>query len=205
MEKELTKWFSLAEQWSAILLIDECDVFLERRNFADIKRNGVVAAFLRKMEYFGGLLFLTTNRIGQIDEAFMSRVHAVIGFDVLDENSRKLIWTNLLKKLSDERDTIAITPGVVQYLESPEILQLKWNGREIRNAFQTAVILAEHEAKKNPYHKPGAPISLEDRQFKVVRRMNQTSREYLTSIDGDTLEEKAKIYATRNDSFKGDV
>lgn len=155
MEKELTKWFSLAEQWSAILLIDECDVFLERRNFADIKRNGVVAAFLRKMEYFGGLLFLTTNRIGQIDEAFMSRVHAVIGFDVLDENSRKLIWTNLLKKLSDERDTIAITPGVVQYLESPEILQLKWNGREIRNAFQTAVILAEHEAKKNPYHKPG--------------------------------------------------
>lgn len=70
IEYELTKWFSLAEHWKAILLIEECDIFLERRDFADIARNGRVAAFLRKVEYFGGLLFLTTNRVGHIDEAF---------------------------------------------------------------------------------------------------------------------------------------
>lgn len=202
MEAELTKWFSLAEQWRAILLIDECDIFLERRNYTDIARNGVVAAFLRKVEYFGGLLFLTTNRIGQIDEAFMSRVHAVIGFSPLDKKSRHLIWENLLKKLSEERDTISITPGVVKYLQSDEILELDWNGREIRNAFQTAVILAEHEAKKNPYYKPGSPVSLEDRQFQIVRKMNQGFREYLTSIDGEDAKERARIFAKRNDSFR---
>lgn len=205
MEAELTKWFSLAEQWRAILLIDECDIFLERRNFSDIARNGVVAAFLRKVEYFGGLLFLTTNRIGQIDEAFMSRVHAVIGFSPLDRTSRHLIWENLLKKLSEERDTVSITPGVVKYLESDEILELDWNGREIRNAFQTAVILAEHEGKKSAYYKPGSPVSLEDRQFQIVRKMNQGFREYLTSIDGEDQTERARIFAKRNDRFREQV
>jgi hypothetical protein len=43
VEKELTKWFFLAERWKAILLIDEADVFLERRRGADLERNGLVA------------------------------------------------------------------------------------------------------------------------------------------------------------------
>lgn len=60
-------------------------------------------AFLRKIEYFGGLLFLTTNRVGHIDDAFMSRVHAVIGFDPLDGARREKIWDSLLAKLNRER------------------------------------------------------------------------------------------------------
>lgn len=202
MEAELTKWFSLAEQWNAILLIDECDIFLERRNFTNIKRNGVVAAFLRKVEYYSGLLFLTTNRIGLIDEAFMSRVHAVVGFNPLDRDSRKLIWSNLLNKLSEERDSIAITKGVVDYLESEEILNLPWNGREIRNAFQTAVILAEHQAKNNKFQKPGQQVPLEDRPFRTVVKMNQNFREYLEGVDDQNEVERAKYVSRRNDSYQ---
>lgn len=43
IQAQLKKWLTLAELWQAILLIDECDVFLERREAFDIARNGVVA------------------------------------------------------------------------------------------------------------------------------------------------------------------
>jgi hypothetical protein len=43
VQAQLSKWFALAEGWQAILLVDECDIFLERREAFDIARNGVVA------------------------------------------------------------------------------------------------------------------------------------------------------------------
>jgi SpoVK/Ycf46/Vps4 family AAA+-type ATPase len=43
IEERLDAWFSLAEVWRAVLLIDEADVFLERRSRNDIRRNALVA------------------------------------------------------------------------------------------------------------------------------------------------------------------
>jgi hypothetical protein len=43
IEEQMRKWFKLAERWEAILLIDEADIFLERRRGADISRNGLVS------------------------------------------------------------------------------------------------------------------------------------------------------------------
>lgn len=109
VEQQLFKWFDLAEAWNAVLLVDEADIFLERRQHRDLGRNGLVSgmeprwfriscsqtakskvtAFLRRMEYFKGLLFLTTNRVGQIDDAFISRVHVAIGYDKLNVETKK--------------------------------------------------------------------------------------------------------------------
>lgn len=43
MEKNLSKWFQLAESWGAVMLLDEADVWLERRMISDLKRNTLVA------------------------------------------------------------------------------------------------------------------------------------------------------------------
>lgn len=43
MEKNLSKWFLLAESWGAVMLLDEADVWLERRMISDLKRNTLVA------------------------------------------------------------------------------------------------------------------------------------------------------------------
>lgn len=43
LEEELTKWFRLAAEWGAVLLIDEADVFLEKRRTSDLKRNSLVS------------------------------------------------------------------------------------------------------------------------------------------------------------------
>lgn len=72
------KWFNLAERWGVIMLIDEADMYMEQRRAQDHERNHLVAGFLRALEYYRGILFLSTNRVGTFDEAFTSRIHIQI-------------------------------------------------------------------------------------------------------------------------------
>ena len=94
--------------------------------------------FLRALEYFKGILFLTTNRIGAFDDAFVSRIHVQLGYDKLDEVARQHIWTNNFDMLADNalvRDkAIRVAQSAKEYVEESEMLRrLEWNGREIRN------------------------------------------------------------------------
>jgi hypothetical protein len=71
LEGELQRVLDICHAWGAILLLDEADVFLEKRNMHDIHRNALVSIFLRQLEYFQGILFLTTNRV----EVIFIRLH----------------------------------------------------------------------------------------------------------------------------------
>jgi ATPase family associated with various cellular activities (AAA) len=73
LERSLTDILDIAHAWGAVLLLDEADVFLEKRSIHDIHRNALVSIFLRLLEYFQGILFLTTNRVETFDDAFQSR------------------------------------------------------------------------------------------------------------------------------------
>ena len=74
------------------MLIDEADVYIKRRD-DNIAANAVVGVFLRVLEYFNGLLFLTTNRVGDIDEAIISRCIALIRYHPPGIEDRRKIWT----------------------------------------------------------------------------------------------------------------
>lgn len=52
--------------------------------------------FLRKIEYFQGVLFLTTNRKDDFDDAFKSRINLTITFPELSNSSRSAIWRGLI-------------------------------------------------------------------------------------------------------------
>ncbi|ORY62356.1 uncharacterized protein BCR38DRAFT_346458, partial [Pseudomassariella vexata] len=71
----LNEMFCLANIWDCIPLLDEADIFLSRREKTDLKRHALVTLFLRVLEYYNGILFLTTDRVGTLDEAFKLRVH----------------------------------------------------------------------------------------------------------------------------------
>lgn len=43
VEENLTDNFKKAMKWNAVLLIDEADVFMERRTTSDLTRNSLVA------------------------------------------------------------------------------------------------------------------------------------------------------------------
>ena len=91
MESALKDVLTRAQRWGAVVLIDEADVYIKRRD-DNIAMNAVVGVFLRVLEYFNGLLFLTTNRVDDIDEAIVSRCIALIRFAQPDSAARRKIW-----------------------------------------------------------------------------------------------------------------
>ncbi|KAL3465911.1 hypothetical protein BJX64DRAFT_252150 [Aspergillus heterothallicus] len=202
LEQNLLRFFRDAKKWNAIVLLDEADVYLETRSSQDLRRNSIVSIFLRALDYFQGILFLTTNRVGSFDEAFLSRIHVQIGYDPLDEGSRQQIWDNHFKKLSRNRDLngqeIRCSYDAKEFVrKSKELQKLKWNGREIRNAFQTAVALACYQAKQEGNDVP----ELTDEHLRQVVDMSQNFKTYLHNVRG-AEEEMAYAARLRNDEVK---
>jgi len=48
--------------------------------------------FLRVLEYYSGILFLTTNRVGTLDEAFKSRIHLSLYYPSLNRDQTLQIF-----------------------------------------------------------------------------------------------------------------
>ncbi|MFC7461041.1 AAA family ATPase [Hydrogenophaga defluvii] len=105
IEKNLRTIFQRGKRWDCVLLLDEADVFVVQRG-NNIEQNAIVAEFLRTLEYFDGLLFMTTNRSDQIDEAIISRCAAIINYDPPGPKDAAAIWrvmaTQYQAPLSDE-------------------------------------------------------------------------------------------------------
>ncbi|KAF8587999.1 P-loop containing nucleoside triphosphate hydrolase protein [Ramaria rubella] len=138
LDQELQRVFELATAWRAIVLIDEADVFLEQRSLHDLQRNAMVAVFLRHLEYYPAILFLTTNRVKTFDEAFLSRIHIALHFHPLSKEARSSVWTAFLKKAGVE---IGTEKGVSKE-ELEELAERDINGRQVKNATRTANSLA---------------------------------------------------------------
>ena len=145
LEKRLKTTFEYAVNWNAVLLLDEADIFLQERDVHDLKRNALVSVFLRELEYFDGILFLTTNRPGSLDEAFQSRIHITIGLPELDAKSQLEVWTIFVKDLNLSKDEkIHILKFVDEDIKNNGNL----NGRQIRNGVRTALALAAQKGER---------------------------------------------------------
>lgn len=94
VEDSLENHFQLAHKWGCVLLLDEADVFLLKRSRGDLQRNAIVSVFLRVLEYYSGILFLTTNRIGTFDPAFRSRIHMSLFYPRLSIRTTEIIGGN---------------------------------------------------------------------------------------------------------------
>ncbi|KAI0755309.1 P-loop containing nucleoside triphosphate hydrolase protein [Daedaleopsis nitida] len=141
LDQALEDAFELAASWNAVLLIDEADVFLEERSLHDMLRNAMVAVFLRHVEYYRGILFLTTNRIKAFDEAFLSRIHVALHFGELSAPTKAQIWRAFLRKAGiGGEDASDVT---VERLARRDM-----NGRQIKNACKTASALALSRGEK---------------------------------------------------------
>ena len=92
-----------------------------------------MTGFLRVLELYDGLLFLTTNRVGVFDDAILSRVHIQLFYPDLDHEKRGLVWDTFINKLRAERPKIRVEHAAKKYLHSEEMSMIEMNGREIRN------------------------------------------------------------------------
>ncbi|KAF5679531.1 AAA family ATPase [Fusarium denticulatum] len=141
-------------RWNAILLLDEADVFLEKRTSSNLTQNEMTTIFLRVLEYYKGIMMLTTNRYLAIDPAFESRIDLSFVFQDLEPASRAKVWYNFLiredKALAGDSDAIA------------KLASMPLNGRQIKSAVKTARILAASE---------NLPLAVDHLQTVVFMRM----------------------------------
>ncbi|UPL03231.1 hypothetical protein LCI18_014165 [Fusarium solani-melongenae] len=144
LEAELQKILDTCHAWGAILLLDEADVFLEKRNMHDIQRNALVSIFLRQLEYFQGILFLTTNRVETFDEAFQSRIHIALRYDALDAKAKRTIFQMFLDRVRalGKLKVEPLKEDDWTYLSKQEL-----NGREIKNVISSAQDLAVNKGE----------------------------------------------------------
>lgn len=143
IENCLLEHLELVARWKGIMLLDECDVFLEARGKNDLVRNQIVSVFLRMLEYYEGLMFMTTNRIDNIDTAFQSRIHVSFEYPDLTVDSRKQIWTKFIESAAESGFRADITDRSIA-----QLAEIERNGRQVKNIVKTAQLLAARRRER---------------------------------------------------------
>ena len=214
VERRLENHFQLAHKWGCVLLLDEADVFLEARSKTDLKRNAIVSVFLRVLEYYSGILFLTTNRVGAFDQAFRSRIHMSLFYPRIEEEATIKIWEMNIDrareiwgdKLSiDDADRKGILKFASKHYKELVESETTWNGRQIRNAFQTAIALAEWDAYQGQLKfKSPVPLKprLESEHFERVAKASKHFDAYLKETQVGTMADLASNNRERRDDFR---
>ncbi|KAI4190745.1 MAG: hypothetical protein L6R41_000607 [Letrouitia leprolyta] len=207
VEHNLEQNFSLAHRWGCVLLLDEADVFLQARDRENMRRNSVVSVFLRVLEFYPGILFLTTNKVGHFDEAFKSRIHVSLYYPALDRTSTLKIWKMNLDRLAKSKNKTLEVEGEEIYRYAKRHYRslhkqgkTTWNGRQIKNAFQTAIALAEFDAanRERDLERTRTPV-LRLEHFQIVARASEDFDDYLFRVHGGNEADLAKRYLQRDD------
>lgn len=139
LEKELLKVFARASRWNAILLLDEADVYVAARG-SDLVQNAIVGVFLRTLEYYAGVLFLTTNRADLVDDAVASRCLARIDYAIPTPHDQARIWR-----------TLADTAGIPISDAEIKRIVLKFpslSGRDVKNLLKLSSMVVAADGGK---------------------------------------------------------
>ncbi|WP_436699430.1 ATP-binding protein [Nocardioides sp. BYT-33-1] len=95
-EQNLDRLFDAASAGNAVLFFDEADsVFGKRAEVKDARdryANLEVSYLLQRLEEYDGVVVLATNLPGNIDEAFLRRIHEVVHFSEPSVDERRAIW-----------------------------------------------------------------------------------------------------------------
>lgn len=154
------------------------------------------------LEYYTGVLFLTTNRIGDFDEAFASRIHISLHYPELNLDSTIKIFELNLRLIRERRkvniDEASILAFAERYWRTNK--KMRWNGRQIRNACQTALALAEFDAQGKSHETvkyANAEVKFTVAHLEIVSKAYLDFIMYLKKIYGQTGERRAKAMGLR--------
>ncbi|KAK1561755.1 uncharacterized protein LY79DRAFT_530822 [Colletotrichum navitas] len=210
VESKLQYNFRLAHKWGCVLLLDEADIFLAKRTKTDLRHNAVTSVFLRSLEYYAGILFLTSNRVGAIDPAFKSRIKMSLSYPRLDLSVTTQLYQKFIDRTRAEQEAtqthrFKIRDKEILAFAKKHFIGLErenretWNGRQIRNAFQTAIALVEYQYMTKDADEPKP--SLGKKQFKSVAQGSREFDNYLYSVLGLTEADEARRDGWRDDGF----
>ena len=162
------------------------------------------------MEYYSGVLILTSNRVGELDEAFRSRIHICLFYPKLEKSSTEKIWENNIARIKDSRASMNLDVDEDDLRRFRELLwsenerrgRPQWNGRQIRNAFQTAIALSHFDfARTRNGLRPERP-KLRAKHFRRVEETTAEFDDYISSIYGLEGQDAYSTLAAREEVRK---
>ncbi|KAM0287308.1 hypothetical protein ACHAO9_007712 [Fusarium lateritium] len=210
VDSKLNEVFRLAHLWDCVLLLDEADVFLARRDTHNLQRNALVS--------------------GILDEAFKSRIHISLYYEPLsrhqtveifrvnirrlrgieDEKQRQLEGTELEQPRLRIMAKSIIDYAQSYYDEHEDTPHLRWNGRQIRNAFQIASSLAHYNMNKASLStdnlsagQVASPV-LDERQFENVAVAIEQFGNYMDYTKAMTDADQARLETIRADHMRNE-
>lgn len=180
--------------------------------------------WLRTLEYYSGILFITTNRIGVIDEAFKSRIHICLRYPSLDLSATRLIWTKILDRIERENlcepvkiefDRNTVIRFAEKHYMRHEATRSTWNGRQIRNVVQTAISLGQYERlqrlrfedmTEEDAERSGQPkhmrVELSSKNLKRIAATATDFEQYIVNVRGSDAN-SARNETVRDDYYDG--
>lgn len=139
-EKNLSSLFDLAQADISVLFFDEADaLFGKRTNVKDAKdrhANIEVSYLLQRLEEHPGLVILSTNNRGALDDAFSRRFTFIARFAFPDAGLRECLWRSIWPtavRVGDDVDFAILAQ------------RAQLTGASIRNIALLATWLAEEE------------------------------------------------------------
>lgn len=169
VEVYLESVLHLGSLWDCVVLLDEADVFLESRSQADLARNALVSVFLRILEYYQGILILTSNRVGSFDEAFKSRIQLALYYQDLSQPQRRKIWRNFIGRLKALGETSVDYDDIDDHIDV--LVNYEMNGRQIRNTITTARQLAQYREQNMRFSHLEHVIKVSERFETYIREV----------------------------------
>lgn len=128
-------------------------------NYSTTKRkaNGKhnLPVFLGILDDFSGVIILTTNRVGLIDEALKARIHIALPFPRPSVQTTEKVWRNQIEQGRGHYGPSALTYSKKQMMKfvrwqiylSTVKQHSPWNARQIQNAFHASVVLAAEDSR----------------------------------------------------------
>lgn len=145
-----------------VLFFDEADALFGKRGEAkspqDRWANIEVGYLLQRMEEYDGVTVLATNRMQDMDEAFLRRLHVVVDFPMPLEADRLRIWQGMFPAGAERAEDIDLASLAREF----EI-----SGGEIKNAVLAAAYMAAAEAK---------PIGMEHLRRAATRELVKSGK-----------------------------
>lgn len=143
-EKRLSSLFDECEHANVLVFFDEADALFGQRTrvrdahdrFANIE----IDYLLQRMETFDGVAILATNRKGDLDEAFLRRLRAIVDFPAPTEVERQALWERVLP--AHAPDGSPLTEDVDRAVLAQ---RLELTGAEITSIALAAAFLARHQ------------------------------------------------------------
>lgn len=143
-EMSLAKYFRLAQTWDCILLFRNVDFILLRETRAGVLENHpLMNVFLDALDRFTGILFLTSNGHGHMDDSLWARITTDLALIKLSKEATRNIWRTLMRQ-AEEDGICCNIGGIIDYGDEMHDERV-WSGRQIRNLFKMAVRIAEWE------------------------------------------------------------